>query len=233
MTRATHALESSSTNQVALTCITEFRRITQGTRSAVTISSRFSQEFIPELDLERFSTRRRRITFCECSSPSQLFSTATVRFLKQQPPPPPQKTTHSVFFDDHGTSGALCWPEGCTLTGPKFEAAIQAMSRKQMFAELVIYIEACYAGSVFYKSKFPPNVYVTTASPVAASSFAYNVSSSRTKRAKERRKTPTNNTHTHTSGGTVRFDDRSVRRGHLQFPVHPRHRGQSTQSHIQ
>jgi len=91
------------------------------------------------------------------------------------------KTTNKdhvfVFFDDHGTSGALCWPEGCSLTGPKFEATINTMASKQMFAELIIYVEACYAGSVFYKTKLPPNVYITTASPVAASSFAYNYDS--------------------------------------------------------
>jgi hypothetical protein len=84
-----------------------------------------------------------------------------------------------VFYDDHGTNGALCWPAslGCPLTGPVFEASIQRMAAKKMFKELVIYIEACYAGSVFYKSKLPPNVYVTTASPVDASSFAYNYDS--------------------------------------------------------
>jgi len=82
-----------------------------------------------------------------------------------------------VFFDDHGSEGALCWPEGCTLTAAKMGQTINTMANNRMFKNLIIYVEACFAGSVFYKQTLPPHVYVTTASPVAESSFAYNYDS--------------------------------------------------------
>lgn len=79
-----------------------------------------------------------------------------------------------VFFDDHGTNGAVCWPEGCTLNAEKMGTTLNTMANNKMFKKLILYIEACFAGSVFYKLTLPANVYVTTASPVAESSFAYN-----------------------------------------------------------
>jgi legumain len=82
-----------------------------------------------------------------------------------------------VFFDDHGSPNLLCFPRGCDLSGPKLQAAFETASTKGLFKELVFYVEACFAGSVFYKQKFPANVYIVTASPVGASSFAYNYDS--------------------------------------------------------
>jgi len=83
-----------------------------------------------------------------------------------------------VFFDDHGTNGGLCFPEGCTIKKDNLQATLETMSQKGMFGDLVFYVEACFAGSVFYKMQIPPNVYVVTASPVGESSFAYNYDSS-------------------------------------------------------
>jgi len=79
-----------------------------------------------------------------------------------------------VFFDDHGSEGAICFPRGCDLDGTKMQTTINTMNSKKMFKNLVIYIEACFAGSVFYKLVLPDNVYVTTAAPVGESSFAFN-----------------------------------------------------------
>jgi legumain len=79
-----------------------------------------------------------------------------------------------VFFDDHGSEGAICFPYGCDLDGTKMQTTINTMASNKMFKKLVIYVEACFAGSVFYKLVLPKNVYVTTAAPVGESSFAFN-----------------------------------------------------------
>jgi len=79
-----------------------------------------------------------------------------------------------VFFDDHGSEGSICFPSGCDVDATKMQSTINAMAQKKMFKRLVFYIEACFAGSVFYKLNLPENVYVTTAAPVGESSFAFN-----------------------------------------------------------
>jgi len=80
-----------------------------------------------------------------------------------------------IFFDDHGSEGALCFPSGgCPLTGPKIQTALESLASKNMYKRVVFYVEACFAGSNFYKQTLPKGVYVATASPVGESSFAYN-----------------------------------------------------------
>jgi len=79
-----------------------------------------------------------------------------------------------VFFDDHGSEGAICFPRGCDLDAKKMQTTLDTMASKKLFKNLVFYVEACFAGSVFYKLTIPDNVYITTAAPIGASSFAYN-----------------------------------------------------------
>jgi legumain len=80
-----------------------------------------------------------------------------------------------IFFDDHGSEGALCFPTGgCPLSGPKIQNALEELASKKMYKRVVFYVEACFAGSNFYKQTLPKGVYVATASPVGESSFAYN-----------------------------------------------------------
>jgi len=79
-----------------------------------------------------------------------------------------------VFFDDHGSEGAICFPRGCDINAAKMQTVLDTMAQKKLFKNLVFYVEACFAGSVFYKLNIPSNVYITTAAPVGASSFAYN-----------------------------------------------------------
>jgi len=79
-----------------------------------------------------------------------------------------------VFFDDHGSEGSICFPRGCDIDATKMQNILNTMSQRKLFKNLVFYVEACFAGSVFYKLVLPSNVYVTTAAPIGASSFAYN-----------------------------------------------------------
>jgi len=79
-----------------------------------------------------------------------------------------------IFFDDHGSETAMCFPRTCDINAAKMQNILTTMSQKKLFKRLVLYVETCFSGSVFYKLVLPENVYVTTAAPVGASSFAYN-----------------------------------------------------------
>jgi len=53
-----------------------------------------------------------------------------------------------VFFSDHGAPGLLAFPSDY-LYQDQLQAAIDKMTEKKMFKELVFYIEACESGSMF------------------------------------------------------------------------------------
>jgi len=77
-----------------------------------------------------------------------------------------------VFYDDHGDTDCLPFPDGSQLRSSTFKEIIDTMVEKQMFKNLIIYVEACFSGSLFYKLDLPPNVYATTAAPVATYSYS-------------------------------------------------------------
>jgi len=79
-----------------------------------------------------------------------------------------------VFFDDHGSQGSMCLTDGCKVDAKAMEATLSTMAQKKLFKNLVFYVETCFSGSVFYNIKIPANVYITTAAPIGASSFAFN-----------------------------------------------------------
>jgi len=76
------------------------------------------------------------------------------------------------FYDDHGNYNILSFPVGGSMNSSHVQDVIDTMVSKKMFKNFIIYIEACFSGSVFYKLNLPSNVYVVTAAPVGASSYA-------------------------------------------------------------
>jgi len=76
-----------------------------------------------------------------------------------------------VFYSDHGSPGLLAMPVG-TIYADKLNQTINTMKEKNMFSELVIYIEACHAGSMF-ENILADNikVYATAASSPHESSW--------------------------------------------------------------
>eukprot|EP00727_Mastigamoeba_balamuthi_P004585 m51a1_g14124 hypothetical protein (617) ;mRNA; r:192536-197094 len=76
-----------------------------------------------------------------------------------------------VFFSDHGGSGSLGFPYD-DLEWRDLQDALQAMHANKLYGTLVLFIEACEAGSMFYRAQLPPSCYVVTASPVMSSSYA-------------------------------------------------------------
>eukprot|EP00727_Mastigamoeba_balamuthi_P004582 m51a1_g14121 hypothetical protein (456) ;mRNA; r:182680-184520 len=96
----------------------------------------------------------------------------------QQPTVGSRKTLNStaadhvfVFFSDHGGSGVLCFPNA-DLEWTELQDALLAMHTNRLYGTLVLFIEACEAGSMFYRAHLPPSCYVVTASPVSSSSYA-------------------------------------------------------------
>jgi legumain len=88
--------------------------------------------------------------------------------LNKQAPAIASTSNSTVFvsFVDHGTPGELLFPIG-GLSGPSLLAIIQHME----FQRLIIYVEACFAGSVFENIQLPKNVIAITASNSTESSW--------------------------------------------------------------
>ena len=70
-----------------------------------------------------------------------------------------------INFVDHGGSNLVAFPVGSYLYSDQLNAAFKTMSAKQLFGELVVYIEACESGSMLDKGQLPANIsiYATTA----------------------------------------------------------------------
>jgi len=78
-----------------------------------------------------------------------------------------------VFYSDHGNTDYIVFPDEGLLYSADLNNTIWQMAGNHTFKNLVFFIEACYSGSLFYKLKLPPHVYVTTAAPVDISSWGY------------------------------------------------------------
>lgn len=79
------------------------------------------------------------------------------------------ESTVFLSFVDHGEPGSLLLPSGEALSGESILQAINAMNNR--FKRLVIYVEACFAGSVFERIQLPANVIAITASNSTESSW--------------------------------------------------------------
>ncbi|KAH7830550.1 putative Vacuolar-processing enzyme [Monocercomonoides exilis] len=62
-----------------------------------------------------------------------------------------------LFYSDHGTPGILTFPSGSYLHAKDFIDTIVNMSKLNKFKKMLIYIEACYSGSMF-EDLLPSNI---------------------------------------------------------------------------
>lgn len=79
-----------------------------------------------------------------------------------------------INFADHGGTGLIAMPNPPYLHADTLFQALSKMSEKNMFKELVFYVEACESGSMFeqYSDKLKKmNIYVTTAANPSESSW--------------------------------------------------------------
>ena len=84
-----------------------------------------------------------------------------------------------VFFVDHGAPGILAFPnwnnDGHKFTffyGDQLMATLEYMFNNRMYKEMVFYVEACEAGSMFIDLPDDMNIYTMTASNEDKSSWA-------------------------------------------------------------
>ncbi|GAB4854417.1 hypothetical protein Ancab_023003 [Ancistrocladus abbreviatus] len=78
-----------------------------------------------------------------------------------------------IYYTDHGGPGVLSMPSGDDLYAKDFIEALKKKHASGTYKSMVIYVEACEAGSIF-DGLLPKglNIYVTTASNPSESSYA-------------------------------------------------------------
>ena len=77
-----------------------------------------------------------------------------------------------LFFSDHGAPDVLCLPTA-NLHSKDLLAAIEKMHEKKMYKKFVLYIEACFSGSMFLKLPDNLNVVAVTAANDQESSWGW------------------------------------------------------------
>ncbi|CAI8612579.1 unnamed protein product [Vicia faba] len=79
-----------------------------------------------------------------------------------------------IFYADHGSTGFVGLPAGGNLFGKDFVDALKKKHDAKSYKKMVIYMEACEAGSMF-EGLLPNdiNIYVTTASNAIENSYAF------------------------------------------------------------
>ncbi|MCL7049190.1 hypothetical protein MKW94_028458, partial [Papaver nudicaule] len=78
-----------------------------------------------------------------------------------------------VYYSDHGGPGVLTMPMGKLLYAKEFHKVLQKKRKLGTYKSMVIYIEACEAGSMFEGLLKPGmNIYATTASNATENSYA-------------------------------------------------------------
>jgi len=74
-----------------------------------------------------------------------------------------------VSFVDHGQPRSLMFPNGEQLSGNRLVESLHTISSR--FANILVYVEACFAGSVFEDHKLPSNTLAVTAANATESSW--------------------------------------------------------------
>lgn len=74
-----------------------------------------------------------------------------------------------VYFADHGGQGFVCTPDGGFACSAEIHAqdlldAFKTMQKKKMYKTMVVYVEACYSGSMF-KKILPKNMGIYAVTP--------------------------------------------------------------------
>ena len=83
----------------------------------------------------------------------------------------PNKTSF-ISFVDHGQPGYLLLPNGEHLDADTLMNSIGTLSNASPSSPILIYVEACHAGSLFEGRELPPRTLVVTAANATESSWA-------------------------------------------------------------
>jgi len=79
-----------------------------------------------------------------------------------------------IYYSDHGATGLVAMPTGDPLYATDLMKALNNMNKKQMYNQLVFYLEACESGSMF-NGILPnnTNIFATTAATPNQPSYAF------------------------------------------------------------
>ncbi|CAD5213985.1 unnamed protein product [Bursaphelenchus okinawaensis] len=77
-----------------------------------------------------------------------------------------------IYFSDHGNTGFVGFPNHQVLTAKQIHVTLNMMIQQRKFNDMVIYIEACFSGSLFNGIlKNDSNIYAMTASNERETSY--------------------------------------------------------------
>ena len=79
-----------------------------------------------------------------------------------------------LYFSDHGINGAMVFPDNKFLYADELEETFIYMHNKNMYNNIIYYMESCYSGSIFEGINPDLNIYsITAASPKEQSMATY------------------------------------------------------------
>lgn len=67
-----------------------------------------------------------------------------------------------IYFCDHGLPDMLCFPYS-NMKKNMVQDALNQMVERNMFKNLIFYLDTCYSGSIFYDAQLTDNMFVVTA----------------------------------------------------------------------
>ncbi|KAK2952783.1 putative Vacuolar-processing enzyme [Blattamonas nauphoetae] len=78
-----------------------------------------------------------------------------------------------IHYNDHGSSGLICFPTGGYAYAKDLNAALEYMTANKRYKRILFYMEACYSGTMFDSIlKSNTNIYAVTAANTKESSYA-------------------------------------------------------------
>ena len=79
-----------------------------------------------------------------------------------------------LYFSDHGINGAIVFPDNNFLYADELKETFEIMQQKNMYKNIIYYMESCYSGSMFIDLNPDLNIYsITAASPQEESLATY------------------------------------------------------------
>ena len=77
-----------------------------------------------------------------------------------------------LYFSDHGINGAMVFPDNKFLYADELQETFEFMQQKNMYKNIIFYMESCYSGSMFTDLNLDLNIYTLTAASPQEQSLA-------------------------------------------------------------
>ena len=77
-----------------------------------------------------------------------------------------------LYFSDHGIDGAMVFPDNKFLYADELQETFEFMQQKNMYKNIIFYMESCYSGSMFTDLNLDLNIYTLTAASPQEQSLA-------------------------------------------------------------